>query len=151
MSFTANVEQRVVAGRKDPKAVELALEQLRTFCNRVPTTVQTLTTNATGAMTALYTSGEVPFDSTVTMQAKVHGRSDDGTVYATYEMVAMFYRGETGSVAQLGATQDKHTPIESNALLDADLVTTDDRLVLQVNDGGLGIVHWSAWIELRAQ
>lgn len=151
--FRANVPQRVVPGRNDERAMEIAWNQMREFANQIPSEVIIFTTDGTGGLKTLWESAEVPFDSTITVQAKVQGRNDDLTVFGSWELAALFGRALTGSVAQLGTTQDKHTAIESNALLDVRLNTAGNKLRVQVDDAALVTfsMTWTAWIELRVR
>lgn len=145
----ATVGQTLRRGRSDAGEIERQQRQVRAAINQVISVVRELTTASSNTLEALFTSDELPPDASYILTAKVQGVDGAGVFYALYEKQALFNRPATGAAAQLGATRDKHTPIESDAALDCQCSVSGSQILVKVLDGGLADIFWKGWIELR--
>lgn len=152
--MNANVQYALTPGKTsiEDATTEKAIVQMREYANRVSLAFEVKTTAATGALTAIWTDpDEVPRSTAALYDVWVVGASSDGTVYAAYHGWALFFRDASAAAVQLGATQNVNQ-IESAAGLDfAITVGADSKVVVSVNDGGLGTVSWKCWVELRSR
>lgn len=148
----ATVEQ-AAPREKDPDAVWVdAIRQLRDAANRSYHTKAELTTASTSTLTTIWLSEVIPKLSMLEVIAVVEGKTSTLSERCAYRKVACFYRDDSNPAAQQGATTDVYTPFESNAAFDCQVgVDADSRVFVKVNDGGLGTVSWTAWIEVRRQ
>lgn len=144
------VPQTYRAGRSDEKELERQLRQQRALANQAISGMYELETAASNVLEEIYLSDELPKGSVHVLQAKVQGASADGTRFAAYELVGMFHRASSGAATQLGATVNKHTPIESDAALNCTIgVDANSKVFVKVLDAGLATMTWKAWVELR--
>lgn len=149
--MSSSVAEPVVAGKTGlAKEPERALRQMRAVLNQSLKATAKITTAQTNTATAIWTGREMSQRQGIRVEAIVEGYSADGSVYATYDLVAIFHRAATGDGAQVGSTQPRHTAIESNGALDCTIsMGSDSKPVVKVNDGNQGTVDWGAWVEVR--
>lgn len=134
----------------DDDTAEDAFTQTRSAANQTNRVRATFTTAATGLTTAAWTDREeIPFRSAPRLKATINGRSATGARFFAHQLVALFFRASSPAAAvQVGATQECHPVIRSDAALVATLgVDAGNHLFVAVNDGALATIDWELWIE----
>lgn len=132
-------------GRSKEREVYQLVNKLRDFANTPFLIKADLDTAATGVLTALWTSAEVPEGAVWRVAAVIIGRATaSGPAVVTADIYALFYRQSGGSLTQQDVTYSASTPIATVAGTDADIVVSGNTVVVKVQDDGVRPYSWSA-------
>lgn len=143
-----------VIGKMSAREKSRLDQQLRTTVNSVYTKTATLRTAQTGVATTIWLDKDpVPFDSTITVQAKVMA-NDPGsppTAYCGLEMVQQYARGPTDVAVMFGAPYPvtKFDARSNVAFAMTFGIDGTSHIFIQVNDGGIITMDWKIWVEYR--
>jgi hypothetical protein len=133
-------------GRSDKKEIYKLVNQLRELVNMIPIlTVETLTTQATGALTVIWAT-KVPLTSSVKLTASVLGVRDDVSQSCAYTLECAV-KNVGGVVTFVGGSQQVTFSREDNAAYDAQFVISGAIIGVEVQDGGVTVppdnpTHW---------
>lgn len=120
------------------------LRALREAVNYESTERKTATTAGAGAYVTVWTSPEMPTDSTWTCRASVAGTdaTAGGSQHASYLLGATF-QSVAGTVAQVGATSVLYSH-ESAAGIDARFTVSGQTVLLEARDAGAAAMNFVA-------
>lgn len=106
----------------------------------------TLQTLATGLVTTIWDSGDMPLMSAWEVDAYVLGQAVGGAARCRYSLQGLFYRN-AGVSFQQGATWS--ILMESALAFDAAFAVSGNGVILTVQDGAVATMNWSALVAVR--
>ncbi len=141
------------AGRSSPKDDERLARGVRAALTQTYSLALAVRTDGGGGLETVWLDADpIRFDSDAILQVKLKaiGASAPTTDYAYYEKIGQFVRAGSGAGAQVGATIDKVTPVESNAAFDCTIgVDSDSKLFVKFDDGAVAAMDVKVWVEVR--
>ncbi len=144
------IEPPLVENRSDQRAaVAFAVQARKVLCQRYQDEF-TLTTTASGAYEAIYTSETIPDDSAWEFDALILGRATaGGAARARYEFAGLVYRESGGAATLEGGAFTVLVAIESVAGFNAQLSVTGNTVSVDVRDDGVRTMDWRALVMVR--
>ena len=123
--------------------------KLRDFANHTFRLRSSIDTAATGVLSTIWTSPEMPEKAVWRVSAQIVGRATSGgAAVVTADIYALFYRELAGSVTQEDVTYSASTPIATVAGTDADIVISGETILVQVQDDGTREFSWTAVVSV---
>lgn len=136
-------------GRSREREVFQLINRLRDLLNYRFLTKADIETAATGVLTAIWTSPEVPEGAVWRVEAKIIGRATaGGAAVVTCDIYALMYREVGGALTQEDVTYSASTPIATVAGTDCDIVVSGNTVAVQVQDDGVRNFSWSAIVQV---
>lgn len=132
-------------GRSDKREVFKLINQMRGSLNLFPNVFSTqLTTSATGLLTTIWGSA-MNSSSAVKLYASILGCTDDLTQSAAYTLECAVI-DSAGTLAFTGGSFATTFSRETVVGTDAQFVISGNQILVQVQDGGVKVTHWTATV-----